>query len=85
MKDRHLGDVSRRRKWFHSRGMTGGGGEDIGVAEGGDDLSNITTGNVFDSFSHGAGWGGQAADLHTVIGASRKTATTVRGRPTPTF
>ena len=43
------------------------------------------TRNVFDSYSHGAGWGGQAVDLHTVIGASRKTATTARSSPTPHF
>lgn len=41
MKDCHLGNVGRRRKCFHSRGITGGGGvegEDMGITGGGEVL-----------------------------------------------
>lgn len=41
------------------------------VAGGGEVLIN-TARNVFDSYSNRASWGGQAADLHAVIGASRR-------------
>ncbi len=38
----------------------------MGVTGGGEVFDNTTTRNVVDSYSHGEGWGGQAAELHTV-------------------
>lgn len=53
----------------------------MGVRGGGKGLI-IPQQKVFVSYSHGTGWGSQAADFQTVIGASRKTVTTVRSSPT---
>jgi len=59
----------------------------MGVTGGGEVLI-MTQQGMFSIRIHterAAGRGGQVADLHTVIGASRKTATTARSSPTPTF
>lgn len=57
----------------------------MGVTGGGEVLIIPHNKGCFNSYSHGAGWGGQGADLHKGIGASRKTATTAQSSPTPTF
>lgn len=45
----------------------------MGETGGGEVLIIPQQGMFLDSYSHGAGWGGQAADLHRVIRASSPT------------